>query len=365
MEKLLNNDKKYTILVAPLDWGLGHATRCIPIITHLLRLGHQVIIGSDGAQAALLNEYFPDLKILSLKGYQIQYSADSRFFAFKIGSQLPKILQSIAYENQWLKQIIKAHQIDLVISDNRYGLYNEAIPCIFITHQLTIKAPFKWLEYLLRKINYSYINRFTECWVPDMEGAANIAGELSHPIQMPKIAVQYINLLSRFKPIETTQKFDYCILLSGPEPQRTVFEKIVVESIKKIKGSILVVRGKPLEKSVPFIANHITVYNHLNADDLSKAIQESKYIVCRSGYSTLMDLLILKKKMIVVPTPGQTEQEYLADKLSNEGIVLSANQTTIDLAHLFDQAQSHDFKKVAIKVFDENFLGNLIKNVAS
>ncbi len=365
MEKLLNNDKKYTILVAPLDWGLGHATRCIPIITHLLQLGHQVIIGSDGAQAALLKEAFPKLTFLTLKGYQIQYSAYSHFFAFKIGSQLPKILQSIAYENQWLKQKIKEHQIDLVISDNRYGLYNEAIPCIFITHQLTIKAPFKWLEHLLRKINYSYINRFTECWVPDMEGAANIAGELSHPIKMPKIPVHFINLLSRFKPIETAQKFDYCIMLSGPEPQRTVFEKIVVESIKKIKGSILLVRGMPLERSVPYIADHITVYNHLNADDLSKAIQDSEYIVCRSGYSTLMDLMILKKKLIVVPTPGQTEQEYLADKLSNEGIVLSANQTTIDLAHLFDQAKSADFKKTSFKVFDENILVNLIKNVES
>ncbi|MEI6264750.1 MAG: glycosyltransferase [Sphingobacteriia bacterium] len=365
MEKLLNNDKKYTILVAPLDWGLGHATRCIPIISHLLRLGHQVIIGSDGAQAALLNEHFPELKIVTLKGYQIQYSADSRFFAFKIGTQIPKILRSIAYENQWLKQIVKEHQIDVVISDNRYGLNNEAIPCIFITHQLTIKAPFKWLEYLLRKINYSYINRFTECWVPDMEGAENIAGELSHPFQMPTTAVHYINLLSRFTPIETVKKFEYCILLSGPEPQRTVFENIVIESIKKIKGSILLVRGKPLEKSIPFIADHITVYNHLNAIELSKVIQESEYIICRSGYSTLMDLLILKKKMIVVPTPGQTEQEYLANKLSKEGIVLSANQQNIDLAHLFDQAKSLAFKKTSFKVFDENSLANLIKKIES
>lgn len=365
MEKLLNNDKKYTILVAPLDWGLGHATRCISIITHLLRLGHQVIIGSDGAQAALLKESFPSLTFLTLKGYEIRYSANSRFFAFKILTQLPKILRSIAYENQWLKQIVKEHQIDLVISDNRYGLYSDAIPCIFITHQLTIKAPFKWLEHLLRKMNYSYINRFTRCWVPDMEGAANIAGELSHPSQLPKTPVQYINLLSRFKLMEAAPKFDYCILLSGPEPQRTVFENIVVESIKKIKGSILLVRGKPLEKSVPFIADHVSVYNHLNADEISKAIQESEYILCRSGYSTLMDLLMLKKKMMLVPTPGQTEQEYLADKLSKEGIALTANQMNIDLAYLFSQAQSFQFKPSSISVFDENILAQLIKNIES
>ncbi len=348
-----------------MDWGLGHATRCIPIINCLVHLGHTVIIGADGAQAALLKEYFPELKMLGLKGYEIQYSANSRFFALKMLTQLPKILRSIAYENQWLKQIVKEHQIDLVISDNRYGLNSDRIPCIFITHQLTIKAPFKWLEYLLRKMNYSYINRFTRCWVPDMEGAANIAGELAHPIEMPKTAVHYINLLSRFKPMETAPKFDYCILLSGPEPQRTVFENIVVESIKKIKGSILLIRGKPLEKSVPFIADHITVYNHLNADELSKAIQQTEFIFCRSGYSTLMDLLMLKKKMILVPTPGQTEQEYLADKLSKDGIALTANQMSIDLAHLFSQAKSFDFKKASIKVLDENNLAQLLKNLDS
>lgn len=365
MKTLLNNDKKYTILIAPLDWGLGHATRCIPIISSLLHLGHQVIIGTDGAQAALLKEAFPALTILNLKGYEVKYSSNTRFFALKMLAQLPKIIQFIAYENQWLKQIIKEHKIDLVISDNRYGLNTGIIPCIFITHQLTIKAPFKWLEDLLRKMNYLYINRFTRCWVPDMKGVENIAGELSHPSQLPKTTVHYINLLSRLKPIEVAQKFDFCILLSGPEPQRTIFENIVVESIKKIEGSILLVLGTPLEKSVPFIADHITVYNHLNADELSKAIQESEFILCRSGYSTIMDLLILKKKMILVPTPGQTEQEYLADKLSKDGMVLSANQMNIDLAQLISEAKSFDFKSVSIKVFDENILAQLLKNLES
>lgn len=365
MEKTLNNDKKYTILIAPLDWGLGHATRCIPIIDCLVHLGHTIIIGTDGAQAALLKEFFPNLTFLKLKGYEIQYSTNAHFFALKILLQLPKILRSIAFEKQWLKQIIKEHHIDLVISDNRYGLYSEAIPCIFISHQLTIKAPFKWLEYLLRKMNYSYINRFTACWVPDMEGVENIAGELAHPIQMPKTPVHYINLLSRFKPMKAAQKFDYCILLSGPEPQRTVFENIVIESIKKIKGSILLVRGKPLEKSVPFIADHVTVYNHLNVIELSKAIQESELILCRSGYSTLMDLLILQKKMMLVPTPGQTEQEYLAEKLSKDGIALTTKQMNIDLAHLFDQAKSFDFKNASIKTFDENNLAQLLINLDS
>lgn len=350
----MNNDKKHTILVAPLDWGLGHATRCIPIITELLHLRHKVIIGAEGVQAELLKEAFPSIPIVALAGYRVKYSHKPSLLALKILVQLPKILRSIAYEHQWLKQVVKAHSIDLVISDNRYGLYCSEIPCVFITHQLTIKAPLKWVERLLRKINYSYINRFTVCWVPDMAGAENIAGELSHPAKMPKTPVHYINLLSRFSTVSVQQKFDLCILLSGPEPQRTVFEKLVIEQIHQLDCNILLVRGKPMDQLVPFIADHITVYNHLNAVELSKSIQESEMVVCRSGYSTLMELLALNKKMILVPTPGQTEQEYLASLLWNRNLAISVKQHDFNLKEILEIAKKFEFKQEMVEVFDIN-----------
>jgi uncharacterized protein (TIGR00661 family) len=365
MNTLLENDKKYTILVAPLDWGLGHATRCIPIIRALLIEGHNVIIGAEGNQAALLKEAFPELTLLDLLGYKVQYSQNPKLLAFKILAQLPKILRAISFEQQWLKQMIKEYQIDMVIADNRYGLYSSQIPSVFITHQLTIKAPFKWLEQLMRSINYSYINRFSACWVPDMEAEINIGGALSHPTQLPKTPVHYINLLSRFKLIETDKKFDCCILLSGPEPQRTVFEKLIIDSINKMKGSFLLVRGKPLEKSIPFIANHIQVYNHLNGEELSLAIQQSECIVCRSGYSTLMELLAFKKKMILIPTPGQTEQEYLADKLSKDGLALASNQQNLDLPLLIKKAKSFEYNFTNTKLFDEINMNELLKSLFS
>ena len=193
-----------------------------------------------------------------------------------------------------------------------------------------------------------------------MDGELNIAGELSHPSQLPKTPVHYINLLSRFKPIESVQKFDYCVLLSGPEPQRTVFENIIVESIKKMHGTILLVRGKPLEKTIPFVADNITVYNHLKVDELSKAIQESKFILCRSGYSTIMDLLILKKKMILVPTPGQTEQEYLARLLMQKNLAISVKQTDFNLDEILEKAKIFKFKQREVKAFDAQELINLL-----
>ena len=214
------------VLVAPLDWGLGHATRCIPIIRALLSNGYEVLIGAEGVQAILLQTEFPSLQILPLKGYHVRYSKKSWLFLFKIVMQLPYLQRIIKYEHQWLEKIIKEHSIDLVISDNRFGLSSQTIPCIFITHQLNIKAPFVWMEKILQRINYKYINRFTRCWVPDAAGDNNAGGDLSHPAILPRTEVEYMGLLSRFEIEAIEKKYDYCILLSGPEPQRTLLEEI-------------------------------------------------------------------------------------------------------------------------------------------
>jgi UDP:flavonoid glycosyltransferase YjiC (YdhE family) len=158
------------ILIAPLDWGLGHASRCIPLINHLQKRGCEIIIAADGEQLSLLKKEFPGLESVQLKGYNINYSRYKRWLGVKILWQIPKILIRIRQEHNYLKNIVDKYCIDLVIADNRYGLYSKQIPCIFITHQLTVQAPFKWLQNLIQKINYRYISKFAECWVPDFEG---------------------------------------------------------------------------------------------------------------------------------------------------------------------------------------------------
>jgi UDP:flavonoid glycosyltransferase YjiC (YdhE family) len=187
------------VLIAPLDWGLGHATRCIPIIKALVNNGYTVSIAAEGAQANLLQNEFPNLVILPLKGYRVRYSKSKWALPFRLLWQVPKLLQIIRYERNWLANTIKEHNIDLVISDNRYGLSSKTIPCIFITHQLTIKMPFAWLEKQVQQINYRYINRFTRCWVPDVLGGVTAAGKLSHPASLPNTKIQYTGLLSRFQ----------------------------------------------------------------------------------------------------------------------------------------------------------------------
>ncbi len=361
----MSSFKKYTILVAPLDWGLGHATRCIPIIRALLNIGHKVIIGAEGAQLILLKQEFPAIKFVELRGYRVTYSKKNIFLSLKIIAQIPSIVRTIYAENKWLKKIVEKEKIDLIIADNRFGLYHKTIPSIFITHQLVIKATFKWLEQLIQSINYKFINRFTECWVPDIKGVHNIAGILSHPPKLPLIPVQYINLLSRFQPKTTIQKYELCILLSGPEPQRSLLEEKILLSIATINTTILLVRGKPDSNQILLVPNNVTVVNHLSTHLLGEAIQQSEFILSRSGYTTIMELLALKKKMILIPTPSQTEQEYLAKNLMNLKLAISANQTNVNLNNLLNQAKAFEYKTFSVKKFDEDNLDEFIQNAVS
>ena len=361
----MNSYLKLKVLVVPLDWGLGHATRCIPIIRALLGSGHEVLIGAERNQAVLLRQEFPQLKILPVKGYRISYSRTAIFFALKLAKQLPKIALAIRNEHHWLKKTVVQEKIDLVISDNRYGLYHASVPAVFITHQLTIKAPFQWLENIVRSINYRYINRFKACWVPDMETPPGIAGILSHPTVLPAIPVHYMNLLCRFvvRPLDT--KYDLCILLSGPEPQRTLLEEKILTDITRLNGTVLLVRGLPAATTTPVVSANITVVNHLGNDLLGDAIQQSERVICRSGYTTVMELLALKKKMILVPTPAQTEQEYLGATLLQLKLALTIDQPAFKLTDAIGLADQFEYKESTVELFNEKKLLDLLQNLIS
>ena len=350
------------VLVAPLDWGLGHATRDISLIRAFINNGYEVIIGAEGAQASLLRIEFPSVRILPLGGYQVQYSKKRWSFYLKLLRQLPRLRRIITEEHHWLDNIIDEHQLDLVISDNRFGLYTKKIPCIFITHQLTVKAPFVWAEKIIQKINYQFINKFNSCWVPDTAGNNNAAGILSHPVNLPRIKVQYIGLLSRFRFQAEKKQYDYCILLSGPEPQRTLLEEKIMKEIVSVNAKILLVRGKPGSSKVLDVPANVEVTNHLPTQELQAAILQSEYIVCRGGYTSLMELLSLQKKMILIPTPGQTEQEYLAEKLMAENYCFSVTQANFDCLKHFAAAKKFNYRLPSFPLFKEADISDLLKS---
>lgn len=343
---------KKRILVAPLDWGLGHATRCIPIINELKKQNCDVWLAGEGAQKQLLTQEFPDLPFLDLPGYRVKYARTKRGFFWKMLLQSHKLSLSIRFENNWLKKAINDYRFDAVISDNRYGLYHTSVPAIFITHQLKIKSPVgKWSEGIVQKRNYRYINRFTECWVPDINDENSLGGELSNPVIKPATPVHYIGFLSRFIPDNNfvEKKNNLLVILSGPEPQRTILEEKIIKEISQYNGTATIVRGLPLSPThIPY-TNMIKVYNHLGSEALKTSIQEAELIICRSGYSSVMDLMVMQKKCIFIPTPGQTEQEYLGRYLmeKKKGINITQHEFTLNKA--LEKAQSFNFQLPELK----------------
>ncbi|RFS23424.1 glycosyl transferase family 28 [Chitinophaga silvatica] len=333
------------ILFVPLDWGLGHATRDIPLIREMQNAGCQVFIAAEGKHAALLQQEFPEITIFPLPGYRIQYAQKGKFFGLKIIQQIPKIFKAVRYEQKWLKKIVADYQINAVISDNRFGLYHKDIPCVFITHQLLIKTPFGgWSERILQKINYHFINKYSQCWIPDFEGNDNLSGELAHPAQLPH-HTSYIGCLSRFvnKP-GVSKKYDLLVLISGPEPQRTNLEKIIISQVQSLSIKTLIVSGLPGNHTSTQIAPNVDQVNHLNAEALNEAILASDMVLSRSGYTTLMDLVRLDKKAILVPTPGQSEQVYLGEYLMEKGYFYSLSQEGFDLKSALEKAAAFQFK---------------------
>jgi uncharacterized protein (TIGR00661 family) len=339
---------KRNILVAPLDWGLGHATRCIPLIAELVAHDCNVILAADGVQAAVLQEAFPHLTMLRLHGYGVKYSRKG--VLLKIISQVPAIIRAVSKEHVWLQQIVKEHCIDLVISDNRYGLWSPGCSCVLITHQLVPAIPksLQWANALLRKIMYQQIERFTECWVPDVADRAScLSGSLGHPPVLPGMPVHYMGWLTRFaktSTAETLWKNKLLIVLSGPEPQRTMLEETLLKQLPAIKSPIFFVRGLPGETTFPSLPANIEVVNHLPAKALQAAMQQSEFVLARGGYSTLMDAFALQKKCIFVPTPGQTEQEYLCQLLQQKNAAICFAQSNFQLANALQQAATFSFE---------------------
>jgi UDP-N-acetylglucosamine transferase subunit ALG13 len=341
----INQVLQPAVLVAPLDWGLGHATRCIPIIKYLLNKNVPVIIAASGPQAILLEKEFPEITILPVKSYNIRYGKTSLTTSLQLLAQLPRLLHTIKSERKWLLKTAEQYLFSAIISDNRYGLHHPTVPSFFITHQLTIKTSFgKWCNVLLRKINYYYINKFTACWVPDDELGENAAGNLSHPPVKPATTLKYLGLLSRMQVETMASKNFILVILSGPEPQRTVFENILLAQMKRSNCQFILVRGLPGANTLPVLTSNIKCYQHADAATLNKLMLQAALIISRCGYSTVMDILALQKKSILVPTPAQTEQEYLARHLSAQAYCITAKQAIFNLEKLLAAVEKTHFK---------------------
>lgn len=319
---------RITVLVAPLDWGLGHATRCIPIIQLLLEFGCDVIIGGHGNSLALLRREFPSLKSIELPGYQPEYPR-ARGMILKMLRQLPHFSRVVRQEHKVIERVVAELAIDLVISDNRYGCWSSKARSVLITHQSNVLMPrrFGFLAPVVRAMINAKMRNFNAVWVPDVPGYESLAGEL---ISFGKISaargLRFIGHLSRFAYAERSIKYDVVAVCSGPEPQRSILEAILLPQLKESNLRFVLVRGVVEDAAHEVLPNGSFIANFLTSSALETVLQQGDVIIARSGYSTVMDLSVLAKKAIFIPTPGQTEQEYLAERLDDRGIAPAFDQ---------------------------------------
>ena len=334
-----------TILVAPLNWGLGHAGRCVPLVQRFLDEGHEVILGGDGESMTLLRRHFPKLRYTYLAPLQLRYSA-SRRQVWAMLKALPKLIAWAYKDHAMLQALLREEKIDRVVSDNRFGLYAEGVETIYITHQLHIflPSPWRWLEPLVARLHARIYTRYNKVWVPDYgEPEKSLSGELGHPREKVNTKrlngkLSYIGPLSRFCLIAersdngTVRRsglsgeaglFDVVAVLSGLEPQRTLLEKEVLNCYRGSEQRVLIVQGLMNRPNTRIKRGNITIVPTMKDSDLLPALLGARHIIARSGYSTIMDMETLgllpsttagdqRPILELIPTPGQPEQEYLA-----------------------------------------------------
>jgi hypothetical protein len=333
------NNKK--VLVAPLDWGLGHATRCIPVVRALLDLGCEPWIATSGPQENLLKEVFPDIPFLHLPGYNVHYGKHG--VMLQLFRQIPVIRRHIFTEHAWLQEAIARHGFHGIVSDNRYGLYSEKTPSVLITHQLSLQVPLwaAWFKSGVTNILNRHIEQFGACWIPDLpDDKVSLAGNMSHPGNLPNLPVHYVGWLSRFhRAAEPPQRGEAILIsLSGPEPQRSLLEEMVLLQAPDIPWPIWLIRGLPGEAETLSVPPNVTVYNHLPAPEMQDLMARCQLLVSRSGYSTLMDAMVMQTPVACIPTPGQTEQEYLAIRMEEKGWGISSPHHALNLKEMITAA---------------------------
>ena len=374
--------KRPSICISPIDWGLGHATRCITLIKGFEKLGYQVYIATEGYHEAILREALPNAHFLPLRGYRIRYAKWGFILPLVLLFQLPKIIYSIIHEQNWLKKAQAQYEFDLIVSDNRFGFYHKLVPSVFITHQLNLQMHFAWATNLFQKLQYAWFKRFTACWIPDIEGAHNLSGILANPKHKPSIPLWYMGCLSRLidTAIDTSADNSSSIhgathnnqnvflgIVSGPEPQRTLLENLLWKAGNKLNIPFVVIAGTPsIEQPNKLLEENknAKLYAHLAAPALVSEIKRAEYIICRGGYTTLMELIPFEKKLIFIPTPGQTEQMYLGKLWNEKNWALCYAQENFKLNIALEEASNFHFKQAPFKAFSIEALEAAIKQLS-
>jgi len=301
---LPNAIQQKRILISPLNWGLGHVARCIPLINTFLENGNTVFAAVSAEQGDILRAYFPSIELVNHEGYPFVFHGKGNF-SLDLARQFKRLNKRLLDEQEQTEHLVKELAIDVVISDHRYGFRSKQVSSIFLTHQLNL--PLRWYEGWVQKMHEKLLRNFDEIWIPDTKDSS-LAGDLSRNTK--GFNCSYIGALSRFQlnPISVDKTIDTVIIASGPQ---VYAEQFIREQTKNSQDSenTLVIAAPDVLKNF----GELTIPMLSSSDWKSCDVQigKAKKVISRCGYSTLMDLSILKIPFSLTPTPGQREQEYL------------------------------------------------------
>ncbi len=316
---------KLRILYGLCTWGLGHMTRSLPIMRKLVEEGHELVIyTSDRPLLALKEEFGDRCKYIESVEYPNPYTKNGTF-ALRLSLMMPAIINAINKEHKEVLHISKDMDIDFMISDSEYGVFDKEKPSFFLFHQLRYVPPdlLKILKNQTEKFNYFFRKYFTNFIVPDFPNDGGLTGNLSHNLSyMSPEKIKYIGILSDYEKMDLDEDIDYLISMSGREPNRTILEKKIIEQIHDLNGTVVLVRGMP-EGAKKLTIPGVEVINYAGKGLRDELMNHAKFVIARSGYSTIMDMVELNKKGLLIPTPGQTEQEYIAEFLMEKGYFYS------------------------------------------
>lgn len=327
------------MMVCPLNWGMGHASRLIPVIDHYHHKGYEMILGGSGNSGALLQTTYPEFPFYTLPSFEISYSKNGFLLGFSVIKQLPSFILTSFKEHRALNRLVSDLKIDVVISDNRYGLFSRKAYCIFITHQISpiLPAFFRWAEFPIYLFFKWVIGNFNECWIPDFSHPEiNLTGRLSHRFRLP-LNAKFVGILSRFNVPENEPAkkhfYDIVAVISGPPPHSEILANLILKQSLTSSKKILIISGF-LSIPVPDTHSNVTIVKHLEVHEFRDALIHAKIVVCRAGYSGIMDLIALKRAAYIIPTPGQTEQQYLGKYLGQKSLFRLMDQNQLELNQL-------------------------------
>jgi hypothetical protein len=312
------------ILVAPLNWGLGHAVRCIPLIEACLKAGKTVFIASDGQALTFLQKEFPSLPSFQLPSYSITYPFPS--IVGNLIYQSPGILKAVINEHKDVKKIVAFTGCTAIISDNRWGVYHKSTLNIYITHQMNLTHRYVWLAKAGTYIHCKLMRRFDKIWIPDYKGEKALAPTLSFT---DSDKATYLGPLTTVKWQKSEKNNDMAVILSGPEPRRAILENDLLNILSDFTSlKIVFVRGSDKDSSNATVPEHIQMIHTASRDQIEHILNTTRILVARSGYTTVMDTWHSDIHRIWIPTEGQSEQEYLAKRLAQlpENVVILPNK---------------------------------------